>query len=113
MLNLPLLKENDRRAIRKFREMVQQALQQNFLEMKLFGSKLHGTDVPDSDIDLLIVLKEITQEIKIQIIDIAFEVNLEHDVYISPRVLTPSMLNDPFQRVTPFIQTLEKEGVPV
>ena len=43
--------------------------------------------------------------------DIAFDVNLEFNVFISPSVVTPAFLNHPVWRESPFIETVLREGV--
>lgn len=46
-------------------------------------------------------------------IDIAFDVNLEFGLYISPRVVTPGILNDPVWRETPFLRNVVRESIPL
>ena len=48
-----------------------------------------------------------------RVIDIAFDVNLEFSVYVSPRVITPGILNDPVWRETPFIRNVAGESIPL
>jgi predicted nucleotidyltransferase len=106
-----VLKEKDRLAIEEFRDRVQEVLGKRALAIKLFGSKARGEDVPESDIDILVVVTEMTPGLKDQVIDVAFDVNLSHDVYISPRVVPLHVFQDPLWRATPFIQNVEEEGV--
>jgi hypothetical protein len=47
------------------------------------------------------------------ILDKAFEIDLKHDVYISPRIVSASVLKDPVWKITPFIKNIERDGVPV
>ena len=49
-----------------------------------------------------------------RVLDIAFDVNLKHDVYISPRVIDRfSTLSDPVWSITPFLRVIAKEGIPL
>ena len=80
--------------------------------MRLFGSKAAGRDVPDSDIDILVVVRAASVAVEDQVLAIAFEVNLTHDVYISPRVIARATLDDPVWRITPFLRAA-LAGVPV
>ncbi len=70
------------------------------------------TDIgPESDIDILVVMRAQDSErarLQREIVEIAFDVNLGHDVYISPRVVTEALLADPVWGRTPF---LESEGM--
>jgi hypothetical protein len=47
------------------------------------------------------------------VIDLAFDVNVEFGVYISPRVVTPGILNHPIWGATPFLAGVRRDGVPL
>jgi predicted nucleotidyltransferase len=108
-----LLTRKESIALQKFKQKIQQTLNKNVIALKLFGSKARGESQKDSDIDVLIVLKKVTPEIKDQILDIAFEVNVEFDVYISPRVIAKEIFKHPIWKITPFIKTIQKEGIAI
>jgi hypothetical protein len=83
---MPLeLTERDSGALREFVGRVREDLGQNVRAVKLFGSKARGE----------------------------FDVNLAHDVYSSPRVIEQAVFEHPVWRITPFVQALEREGVPL
>ncbi len=42
-----------------------------------------------------------------------FDVNVEHGVYISPRVLTPEILEHPVWGATPFLKAVQRESLPL
>jgi predicted nucleotidyltransferase len=107
------LDEKDTEALKDFTGRVRAALGPRLVAFKLFGSKATGRDVPDSDIDVAVVVTEASPALENQILDIAFDVNLAHEVYISPRVIARATLEDPVWRITPFLQTLEREGIPL
>ena len=48
-----------------------------------------------------------------RVIDIAFDVNLEFGLYISPRVVTRGILNDPVWRETPFLKNVARDSIPL
>ena len=105
------LKSKDAAALEEFLRSLRVALGKTLVEAKLFGSKATGKDQPDSDIDVLIVVKKNGVEVEDRVLDIAFDVNLKHDVYISPRVIDTSILSDPVWSITPFLRALAKEGI--
>lgn len=105
------LKSQDSEALKDFLGRLQSALRHKLIEVKLFGSKARGEDAPDSDIDVLVVVNEAGVEIEDQVLDIAFEVNLDHEVYISPRVIDHAILDDPVWKITPFLKAIDKEGI--
>ncbi|MCL4849417.1 MAG: nucleotidyltransferase domain-containing protein [Acidobacteria bacterium] len=108
-----LLTAREAAAVDRFLAGVRQAFGSNLLAVKLFGSKVRGDSTPESDIDILLEVGEATVVVEDQAVDIAFDVNLEYDVYISPRVIARSTLNHPVWRLTGFVQALEREGVPL
>src|SRR5919106_2990753 len=107
------LKSKDAAALEEFVRSLRSALGKNLLEVKLFGSKATGKDQPDSDIDVLVVVNQNGVEVEDQVLDIAFDVNVKHDVYISPRVIDHSILSDPVWSITPFLRAIAKEGIPL
>jgi uncharacterized protein len=111
MTKRPKLKSKDAAALEEFMQQVRAALGNKLVEAKLFGSEATGRDQPESDIDVLVVVKRRGVETEDQVLDIAFEVNLAHEVYISPRVLTRAVLKDPVWKVTPFLRAISKEGI--
>ncbi|MBI3401139.1 MAG: nucleotidyltransferase domain-containing protein [Acidobacteria bacterium] len=81
--------------------------------MRLFGSEARGEATPESDLDVLIVVQPDTARVALEdrVIDIAFDVNLEFGVYISPRVVTNEILNHPVWGATPFVKKVARESI--
>ena len=113
MGNVALLKPKDAAAIDEFVQTIRSGLQSHVVDLNLFGSKATGRDVEESDIDVLIVVDQKTPGLEDRIVDIAFDVNLAHDVYISPRVIDKAILDDPVWKITPFLRHIAAEGVPL
>jgi predicted nucleotidyltransferase len=105
------LKGKDAAALKEFVRSLRSVLGGNLIEAKLFGSKATGRDQPDSDIDVLVVVKKNGVEVEDRILDIAFDVNLKHEVYISPRVIADSVVSDPVWSLTPFLRAVAREGI--
>jgi len=53
------------------------------LDLKIFGSKGKGLDTPESDLDVMVVLKNLTPKIESEIDDLIFEINIENDCLIT------------------------------
>ena len=98
-------------AVATFVSRVRAALGQNLVEVRLFGSRARGDCRPDSDIDIALVVETDRAQAEDVAIDIAFDVNVASDLYISPRVIERSVLSHPVWRTTAFVQALEREGV--
>jgi predicted nucleotidyltransferase len=106
---------NRQLAVKEFVRRLRQALASNLLDVRLFGSEARGEATPESDIDVLVVAQPDTDRVQFEdrVIDLAFDVNLDFGVYISPRVVTPGILNDPVWRETPFIRNVARESIPL
>jgi predicted nucleotidyltransferase len=100
-------------ALDEFAREVRASLGSNLEALKLFGSTARGEAAPDSDLDVLVVVTGDRVTAEDAVLDIAFDVNLAHGVYISPRVIERAVLDHPVWRITPFVQSLEREGIPL
>ena len=107
------LKSQDAAAIEEFVGRLRALLGSNLVEAKLFGSKATGKDQPGSDIDVLVSVENGGVEVEDEVLDIAFDTNLKHEVYISPRVIDRATLADPVWRITPFLKAIAEEGIPL
>ena len=106
---------NRRLALAEFVKRLREALEGHVLDVRLFGSEARGEATSDSDIDVFVVVQPDAERVKLEdrIIDLAFDVNLDFGVYISPRVVTPLILNDPVWLETPFIKNVARESIPL
>jgi predicted nucleotidyltransferase len=106
---------NRRAALGEFVKRIKQALPANVVDVRLFGSEARGDATPDSDLDVLVVVQPDAERVPLEdrVIDLAFDVNVAYGVYISPRVVTPGILNDPVWRETPFLKNVARESIPL
>jgi predicted nucleotidyltransferase len=109
----PSLSPPEAEALEEFTGGVRERLGPRLVGLKLFGSKARGDATADSDLDVLVVVADCRLEAEDAVLDLAFDVNLAHGVYISPRVIERSVFEHPVWRLTPFIQALEREGIPL
>jgi predicted nucleotidyltransferase len=97
-------------------ERLKQILTRDFglVKLVLYGSKARGDSHPESDIDVLLVLRdEFDWRTKHAIYDVCFNVNLEYDVLIQPVIYSQARYDDPLIKATPLYQSLLEEGVAV
>ena len=102
-----------REAIELFSKNIKEKLSFNIKDVRLFGSVARGTDTPDSDIDILVMVEKDDRDISNAIIDIVVDINLEYDVVIIPIIITGTHYANPLFRETAFFHNLEFEGVPL
>ena len=102
-------------ALTEFVKRLRHNLSGHIVDVRLFGSEARGEATPESDIDILVVVQPDNERVALEdrAIDIAFDVNLEFGVYISPRTITPGILRDPVWRETPFIRHVAGESIPL
>jgi len=100
-------------ALQEFASAVRDHLGPRLIALKLFGSRVRGDAAPESDLDVLVAVEEASSALENEILDLAFQVNLAHDVYISPRVIARQVFEDPVWGSIPFIRTIEAEGAPL
>jgi uncharacterized protein len=78
----------------------------------LYGSRARGDERPDSDIDILIILKDDFNYSEMLHLssDLAASLSLENDVVISRAFVSKEQFE---QRQTPFLMNVRREGIPV
>ena len=82
------LSTEEKSALKHFKAGLSQALGAQLIELKLFGSKARGDDIPNSDIDVLVIVSSGDWHIRNKVYDVATDVLLQLDVCISPKVIS-------------------------
>lgn len=104
---------NIKRVINDFIKNVKEVLGNRLKKVILYGSYARGDYNKDSDIDILFLTdlneKEI-EEYRDKISDIAFTIELEKEIYISPIIKNIDKYNARVN-VIPFYMNIQKEGV--
>ncbi|MFB3816112.1 MAG: nucleotidyltransferase domain-containing protein [Candidatus Methylomirabilales bacterium] len=105
------MKDNDRAALVALKQRLRERFGQ--VELTVFGSKARGEDVPDSDIDVLIVLESVTAGTEAEIDDLIYDIDLAYDCVISAMVFSRSELSEGPLRQSPLLRAIAREGVAV
>ncbi|HHT71528.1 MAG TPA: nucleotidyltransferase domain-containing protein [Firmicutes bacterium] len=109
-----MLTDKERRAVHQFvRSIRASSVGPSIKDVKLFGSKAKGTGTSGSDIDVLVIVETADPNVRTDIVDLAFETNLDFDVYISPRVVPSDAFSHPIWSRTLFIRNLQNEAIPL
>jgi len=107
------LNPSENKAVDEFVIKLKTLLQEELIKIRLFGSKARSVTNGESDIDILIVLKNKNLNILNQIIDILVDIQLKYDANISPVIYTEYEFKMNLEMGSFFIKNVEKEGIPL
>jgi predicted nucleotidyltransferase len=101
----------DREVARELRQRLAQRVK--IEDFRVFGSRARGDATPDSDLDIYLVVTELTPVLRRWIDEIAWEVGFERDRVISTLVTTRRGLEQGPFGAQPIVQAIEREGIPI
>ncbi|MGB9793200.1 MAG: nucleotidyltransferase domain-containing protein [Thermacetogeniaceae bacterium] len=107
------LTPNERKAVLELKEALQEMLGNRLAGLYLFGSKARGDYSSDSDIDIAVIVRGLTKELKRAVFDKAADIELENDVYLSTLVLSEEEFELLKKRERRIALDIEREGVPL
>jgi predicted nucleotidyltransferase len=110
MTNLPLAPV-EREAVARFASSLYQSFPGLVQSLRLFGSKARGDARPDSDIDLLVVVKHESYQLWEAIQNLAADVSLNYDVFLSVKVMATSRYAYLRNLDVLLIRNIEQEGI--
>ena len=108
VIEMPILK-NEKEALKELREKLHKLYWVR--DMRVFGSKARGTDVEDSDIDVMIMLAECKPSIESEIDDLVFDINLKYDCLIVPLYFGEDELESGPLSEAPVYKRILSEGI--
>jgi len=81
------------------------------LDLKIYGSKAKNLDTPQSDLDIMVVLKNLTPLIESEIDDLIFEINIENDCLITALFFDQEELEVGPLSESPIYKKISREGI--
>lgn len=81
------------------------------LSVILFGSKARGDYDAESDVDLLLVLPDVSLSLRDHIRDIAADVCIDFSTYLSTRVWSEAYFQEQAHVKTSLFQELQEDGI--
>lgn len=103
------LTEREKKIVDRFSSDLKEALGENLIRIKLIGSKVRGDFDRDSDIDILIIVKDYLLN-KEKAIDILYGIDPYYENRISPIIYSEFEYTKNKELQSPFVETVEKEG---
>ena len=107
------LNTKEKSALQQFKADLNQAIGNQLIELKLFGSKARGDDRPDSDIDLLVIVTTDDWRICDVVYGIATDILLQTDISISPKVISKNRLEQIQKEDTFFLRNISRVAITV
>lgn len=112
MLNEVLTGE-EKLALKELKSVLSTLLDERLLRFVLYGSRARGDYDAESDIDVAIIVKGLTRELKNQILDKVAEIEIEYLTPLSTLVLSEEDFEILKKRERRIALDIEKEGIPL
>ena len=103
--------QNEKKALNELQTKL--AEKYSLVDFKLYGSKAIGTDVSGSDLDVMIVLENCSPAIESEIDDLVFDINLNHDCFITTLFFSRVELDTGPLSESPIYKKILQEGIGV
>lgn len=108
---LGYLTKNEESIVLKLTKRIKDLLGNQLVLLEIFGSKIRGNFTPDSDIDLLIVVKNKDVKLKNKVYDILFEIDPYFEYKISLIIYSTYEYEQNIRLKSPFIENLQREAI--
>lgn len=107
------LAQGEQNGILSFRDKLLSSFPERIKRVVLFGSKARGDDLPESDIDVLVIVDLRDRELWEQIIYLAHDLNYESDFlfHLSPVVMSEEEFNRLLKHERRFALDALEEGI--
>ncbi|MDP3997500.1 MAG: nucleotidyltransferase domain-containing protein [bacterium] len=106
------LTEKEKEALKMFKQRLQEKLPDRVRELKLFGSKARGEATKHSDVDVLVVMEDVSWEARLKATHVANEVFRETGV-LPTKKFTPRQMEKMRRQRAVFWQFIKKDMVPL
>ncbi|MFP4573995.1 MAG: nucleotidyltransferase domain-containing protein [Desulfobacterales bacterium] len=103
------LQPNESEALRRLKTILQN--QENFVELRIFGSKAKNLSTADSDIDVMIIVRKYSPDLQSLIDDTIFDLNIQYDCLISAIIFSQEELDNGPMSESPLYKTALQEGI--
>ena len=108
-----LLQANEQAGIRAFAGALLSEDDAQLAVLWLFGSKARGDSSPSSDIDLLVIVKQLTPQLRWHIREVAADCSLDYDVLLNTHILTEQEWNKHIGWRSTLWRQIQQDGIPI
>ena len=101
--------------LQEFQKKIPESMRSHIRQLTLFGSAARGEDQPESDVDVLVLLDEKSQEREEALREAAYQAMWACDFerLLSLKILSLIEYEDRLAKGYSFYQNVEREGVPL
>ena len=103
----------EQQALKHFKTVFQSLLGENLISLRLFGSRARREGTDESDLDVLVVLREKNRSICRRIVAEALEIDLAYETNLTPTILSTEEYQQNREYQPPFYRNVERESVPL
>lgn len=107
------LNAKEKSALQRLKDSLKIKIREDFVELKLFGSKARGDARPDSDIDVLVIVKSDDWHVSDLVYEIVTDILIEKGISISPKVISEKNFKIQKEEGIPFVKNVVREGITV
>lgn len=108
---MPFLSPTEENILKEFKEKLYSRFGKRVMGIRLFGSRARGEGDEESDLDVLVLLKDLNRTEKSQILDWACDLWLEHGTILSPLVMDENHFKMLQERERLLAKEIETEGI--
>ena len=107
------LTPTERHALQRFKTVLESLLAGSLISLRLFGSRAREEETEESDLDVLIVLREKNRALCRRIVAEALEIDLAYDINLAPTILSVEEYQQNRDYHTPVYRNVERESLPL
>jgi len=111
IVELDFLKDGEKKAIRLFETRLRHIFSKRLIVLKIYGSIVREERWEESDLDILVLVRDLSWEEKRRVWNKATNVNIECDTMISPLVLKPEEFQELRDRERRIALDIDREGI--
>ena len=102
---------DNRILVKELKNILVESLGNSISDVVLFGSQLSGKATEDSDVDILIVLKnDYDLQMRRKINDLCYEIDLKYDTFLDTQIISQNELKNSLRGKHPIFSNALKEG---
>lgn len=101
----------EQQALALFKAALQSLLGDKLLSVRLFGSRARDEGTEESDLDVLVIVREKDRALYRRIVEESLNIDLVYDVNLAPTILSEEEYRRNREYGTPFYRNVEKEGI--